>query len=86
MVDALGELYVRLLGVLDDVLCLLFGGLHRRLLHDDGFGEVLEELVELLEGLLDLEDVVVAGADGAEDGGCGTGAVRFQLGLVRTLK
>lgn len=86
MVNALGELHVRLLGVLDDVLGLLFGGLHGRLLDDDGLGEILEQLVELLQRLLDLHDVIVAGADGTEDGGCGAGAVRFQLGGVSAIR
>jgi hypothetical protein len=67
MINAFGQLHVCLLGILDDVGGLLFGGLDHGLLDDDGFGQVLEELVELFEGALDLLDVVVASADGAED-------------------
>lgn len=65
VVHALCELHIRLLRVLDDVLGLLFGGQHGRLLDDDRLGEVLEQLVQLLQRLLDLHDVAVAGADGA---------------------
>ena len=83
MINTLCKLDVRLFRVLDDVLGLLFGGLHSRFLNDDGLGKVLEELIELLEGAFDMQNVVVTGADGAEDGGCSAGAVRFELLVVR---
>ena len=79
VVNTLRELNIGLFRVLDHVLGLFFGRLHGRFLDDDGLGEVLEELVELLEGTLDLEDIVVAKADCAKDRGCGTGAVGFEL-------
>ena len=82
MLHALGELHVRVLRVLDDVRGLVVRGRHGGLLHDDLFGEVLEELVQLHHRLLDLLDVVVAGADGAQDGGGGGGAVGFELAYL----
>ena len=83
VVNAFCKLDIRLHRVLDNVFSLLFGSLHSGFLEDDGFGEVLEELVELFERALDLQDVIVAGADGTENGGCGTGAIRFELLVVR---
>jgi hypothetical protein len=54
VINTLCKLGIRLLSILDDVLGLFFGGLHSWFLDDDGLGKVLEELVELLEGTLDL--------------------------------
>jgi len=58
-------MHVRGFRILDDVLGLLLDLLDRGLLDDNRFGEVLEELVELDEGALDVLDIVVAGANGA---------------------
>ena len=77
--DALCELDVGGLGVALDLAGLLFRGLHGGLLDDDGLGEVVEELVELDERLLDLLDVSVTGANGAEDGRSVAGAVGLEL-------
>jgi hypothetical protein len=79
MVDTFTELYVGLLGVLYNVVRLLLDRLYGRLLDNNSFGEVLEKLVQLFKGLLDLLNVIVAGADGAKDRGCGAGTVRFEL-------
>lgn len=67
MLHALSKLHVCILGVLDDVVRLLFGGLDGGVLDYHCFGEILEELIQLFEGLFDLLNVVVAGANGAKD-------------------
>lgn len=67
------------LGILLDVLGVLLCLLNHGFLNDDGFCEILEELVELNEILLNLLDVVVTGTDGAEDGGSGSCTVGLEL-------
>lgn len=61
--DALVEMDVAGLGVLLDVLGMLLGLLDHGFLDDNGFGQVLKELVELDKGALDLLNVVVTGAN-----------------------
>lgn len=80
MRNALIQLHVPCLRVRLDLLRVLLGLRDHGFLDDYGRGEVFEELVQLQEGALDGLDVVVAGADGAEDGGGRGAAVSFELG------
>lgn len=75
----MGELGIRVLGVVDDLGGLLFGLCDLGFLVDDLFVELLEEQGQLGHGLFDALDIVVAGANGAEHGGGLAGAVRFEL-------
>lgn len=67
VLDAFVELDVAGFGVLFHVLSVLFCLLDGLVLEDDLGGEVFHYLVEFDEGAFNLLDVVVAGADGAED-------------------
>lgn len=77
--DTLGEVDIGSFGILDDVVGLFFGGFDGGFLDDDCFSEILEKLVEFYQSLFDLLDIVVAGADGSEDGGSCAGSVGFEL-------
>lgn len=80
--NALVQMHVSGFGVLFYVFRVLLCLLDHRLLDHDCFGQVLEELVKLDQGALDLLDVIVARADGTEDGRGGGCAVGFELGRV----
>lgn len=67
-INTLVEMSVSGLRVLFDVLGVLFCLLYHGFLDDDCFGEIFKELVKFDECALDLLNVVVASADGAEDG------------------
>lgn len=62
-----------------DVFGVLFCCYYWFILEDNGCCEVFHELVELDESLFDLLDIIVAGADCAEDGGGCCCAVGFEL-------
>lgn len=79
VLNTLIELYICLLRILDNVCRLLLGRHDGGFLQYNGFGEILEELVEFGEGLFDVLDFGVAGADASQDGGCGAGAVGSEL-------
>ena len=51
-------------------------GLDGLFLEYDGGGEIFHQLLQLDHGAFDFLDVVVAGADGAEDGAGGGGGLR----------
>lgn len=68
VLDAHVHLLVALLQVLIRLLRLLLGALHHGLLLHDERVQVLEEPSELRDGLLDLKEFVVPGADVAEHG------------------
>lgn len=75
------ELQVRLLRVALDLGCLLLCLDDLSFLVHDLLVELGEEERELRHGLLDALDVVVAGADGAEDARGLAGAIGLELGL-----
>lgn len=79
MLDADLDLLVALLQVLGRLLRLFLGPDDGGLLLDDEGVEVLEEAGQFRDGLLDLEELVVACADGAQDGGCLAGSVGSEL-------
>ena len=68
-----------ILGVVSDLDNLFFGSLDDRSLVVDLLVKLDEEVCQLAHGLLDALDVVVAGADCAEDAGGLTDAIGFEL-------
>jgi len=77
--DTLGQLHVSSLGVVLDLLGVLFRLLDLRVLQLDRRGEVFHQGLQFDHRALDLLDVVVAGSHVAEDGVGGGGAVGFEL-------
>jgi hypothetical protein len=79
MLYTLSKLYIGYLCILDDILGLILGGSNGGILDNDGFGEIVEELVELYKSFLNFLDIIVASADRAEDGRCCARTVGFEL-------
>lgn len=77
--DTLVELNVTSFRVLLNVLGVLLGLLNHGFLDDDGLSEILEELVELNQSTLDLLNVVVTSAHGAENGAGSGRTVGLEL-------
>lgn len=73
------DLFVALLEVLDGGLCVLLGGVDDGFLLLDEDGHLLEQLGHFGEGLFDAPQLVVAGADVAEDGVGLSQAVGLEL-------
>ena len=77
--NTLVELDISGLGVLLDVLGVLFGLLDHWFLNDNGLGQVFEQLVELDKSALDLLDVVVTSTHGAKHGAGSRRTVGLEL-------
>ena len=78
-IDALVQLHVSGFGVVLDVLCVLLGLLNHWFLNDNGFGEILEELVKLHKCAFDALDIVVTSANGAKNSRSGCCSVGLEL-------